>query len=892
MRSVKASLEEAGGRRAPMSAAVTMLPQTHALYFGPSQCARHCFPLFEGEGRASLLAIDDVDAAMGRSGERVVEALRAIAEDDPELRGAVLCSACPTAFLGLDIGALAEGVHRETGLLVAHVEADRMQPGNIPGPMRVDVPGGDRFHVRRALLGMLEQAGSPQGRRRGVLVLSDGPLAPGCDLRDLVLLDGVGWVRSIGGLADFDELLECRGALLAISTSPTWDEAGEYLHGRFGVPFLSATAGYSLEEADGFWDDVDEALAACGSRGQREELLARRARRRSEAEKARSRALAACPRLSLDLSGAVRPFSLVRALEDGGFEVDSAEIPFERVAHREGGEQGAYERLCAERPDLVATIAAGRRPRGGGGSASPGGGATRRREPATLWGYSAVERLMRAIEAAGHEGAGSGEGFVRMQPQAAGAVARPAAADAAEPPRAPAVPGLRRGELPPPSDVNGAQSVLAQAPALAIAIDSRGSVSTFARMVDLSACEADFESVDLPELCYASGDEESFLERMAALYERCSERREAEGRRGLEFVALLGAPVSSLIGVDVKRWARRLEERVGLPVVGVETTGNASFEHGAALAREELALLGRGKREGGGGEASAREDEGGAGMTRRGKTMRKIAIYGKGGIGKSTVAQNLAAALSLSRGRDVLLVGCDPKADSTRLLCHGERRETVLEALRECGGGELDAGELVAKGFAGVRCVEAGGPEPGVGCAGRGVVAAIEALERSSSLPGGADYVLYDVLGDVVCGGFAAPIREGKADEVAIVTSGEYLSLYAANNICKGVARYAEAGGARLSGFVCNCRGVEGELALVEEFAEAVGSRVLGVIPRGGAVQRAELRRQTVMEHEPDSEMAGSYLALAAAVEEGGATTSPAPLSDAELEGLVLSRGE
>ena len=268
--------------------------------------------------------------------------------------------------------------------------------------------------------------------------------------------------------------------------------------------------------------------------------------------------------------------------------------------------------------------------------------------------------------------------------------------------------------------------------------------------------------------------------------------------------------------------------------------------------------------------------------------MRQIAIYGKGGIGKSTVVQNLAAALSAQRGADVFVVGCDPKSDSTRLLLGRMARATVLDVLREVDEDETDASMFVERGFSGIRCVESGGPEPGVGCAGRGIIAAIDQLEHVGAYTPEPDYVFYDVLGDVVCGGFAMPIREGKAQEIYIVVSGELMALYAANNICKGIARYAGSGGARLAGIICNSRNVEREQELVAQFAREVGSQLVAFIPRDPIVQKAEVRRKTVVEYASDSMQTACYLELADAIASNDSRVTPAPLSQERLEELVL----
>ena len=271
--------------------------------------------------------------------------------------------------------------------------------------------------------------------------------------------------------------------------------------------------------------------------------------------------------------------------------------------------------------------------------------------------------------------------------------------------------------------------------------------------------------------------------------------------------------------------------------------------------------------------------------------MRQIAIYGKGGIGKSTTTQNTAAALAES-GANVMIVGCDPKADSTRLILGNLVSKTVLDALRGNDEDDLDLEDFLFEGFHGIKAVESGGPEPGVGCAGRGIVTAINLLESKGAYTRDLDYVLYDVLGDVVCGGFAMPIREGKAEEIYIVCSGEMMSLYAANNICKGIQRYAAAGKTKLGGLICNSRMVDREKELVEEFAEKLGTRLLYFVPRNNVVQRAENRRKTVIEYDPANPQADEYRALARAIAENGQFTVPTPLNNEELETLLIKYSE
>ncbi len=269
--------------------------------------------------------------------------------------------------------------------------------------------------------------------------------------------------------------------------------------------------------------------------------------------------------------------------------------------------------------------------------------------------------------------------------------------------------------------------------------------------------------------------------------------------------------------------------------------------------------------------------------------MKKIAFYGKGGIGKSTTASNVSAALALS-GRRVCQIGCDPKNDSTRLLLGHICKETVLDCVRRAEIEEIAATDLVHTGFHGITCVEAGGPEPGVGCAGRGIIVALQLLEKLKALPE-TDLTLYDVLGDVVCGGFAMPIREGYAEEIYIVSSGELMSLYAANNIAKGIRRFAERGRVRLAGVIGNSRNVPGERALLEEFSQKLQTRLVAFIPRDRIVNVAENHKQTVLEYAPDSAQADVYRALAETIWTNTEFSVPMPLSFEELEMLVGTYG-
>ena len=242
--------------------------------------------------------------------------------------------------------------------------------------------------------------------------------------------------------------------------------------------------------------------------------------------------------------------------------------------------------------------------------------------------------------------------------------------------------------------------------------------------------------------------------------------------------------------------------------------------------------------------------------------MIKIALYGKGGIGKSTTASNLSAALA-EKGYRVMQIGCDPKADSTQNLSGYAKADTVLDALREKGE-NIKLENIVKEGYRGVLCVEAGGPTPGIGCAGRGIITAFEKLEELKAYEKfKPDIVLYDVLGDVVCGGFAMPIRGGYADDVFVVTSGEKMALYAAGNIALAIDNFKNRGYASFSGIILNARNVEHEDQLVEEFAQEVGTEIVAKIPRSSFVQRAEQQRKTVIEAFPHSDMAEEYRKLA-----------------------------
>ncbi|MBD2357337.1 nitrogenase iron protein [Tolypothrix sp. FACHB-123] len=271
-------------------------------------------------------------------------------------------------------------------------------------------------------------------------------------------------------------------------------------------------------------------------------------------------------------------------------------------------------------------------------------------------------------------------------------------------------------------------------------------------------------------------------------------------------------------------------------------------------------------------------------------SIRQIAFYGKGGIGKSTTSQNTLAGLA-EMGERIMIVGCDPKADSTRLMLHSKAQTTILHLAAERGEIEdIELEEVLLPGYLDVKCVESGGPEPGVGCAGRGIITAINFLEENGAYED-LDFVSYDVLGDVVCGGFAMPIREGKAQEIYIVCSGEMMAMYAANNIARGILKYAHSGGVRLGGLICNSRNVDGEVELIEALAARLNTQMIHFVPRDNIVQHAELRRMTVIEYAPDSQQAEEYRILARKIKENTKLTIPTPISMDELEELLVEFG-
>lgn len=263
------------------------------------------------------------------------------------------------------------------------------------------------------------------------------------------------------------------------------------------------------------------------------------------------------------------------------------------------------------------------------------------------------------------------------------------------------------------------------------------------------------------------------------------------------------------------------------------------------------------------------------------KKIKQIAIYGKGGIGKSTTTSNISAALS-EAGYKVMQFGCDPKSDSTNTLRGGKYIPTVLDTLREKN--VVKAQEVIFEGFNGIYCVEAGGPAPGVGCAGRGIITAVQLLKQQKIFNDlDLDFVIYDVLGDVVCGGFAVPIREGIAEHVFTVSSADFMAIYAANNLFKGIQKYSNAGGALLGGVIANSINAPYAREIIDDFVKRTSTQVVEYVPRSVTVTQSELQGKTTIEAVPNSQQAGIYRRLAQKIADHTESKVPSPLEVSEL---------
>jgi len=264
-----------------------------------------------------------------------------------------------------------------------------------------------------------------------------------------------------------------------------------------------------------------------------------------------------------------------------------------------------------------------------------------------------------------------------------------------------------------------------------------------------------------------------------------------------------------------------------------------------------------------------------------GKKLTQIAIYGKGGIGKSTTTSNITAALSKA-GYKVMQFGCDPKSDSTNTLRGGTYIPTVLDTLREKN--VVKASDVIFEGFNGVYCVEAGGPAPGVGCAGRGIITAVQLFKQQKVFEDlDLDYVIYDVLGDVVCGGFAVQIREGIAEHVFTVSSADFMAIYAANNLFKGIQKYSNSGGALLGGVIANSINQPYSKDIIDDFVFQTKTQVIEYVPRSVTVTQSELQGKTTIEAFPDSAQAQVYSRLAEKIANHTVSKAPEPLDSQQL---------
>ena len=395
----------------PMSMGYHLVPYTHVLFFGPAECARHTFPGLVDDARASLLVVDDVRTSLGETEDLIREAVNEIVHMHPDTSAFVLSTACQTPFLGIDLENLCMNLHGETGLYFAHVEANRMSPDNIPGSKRKVVPGGDRYHIRRALVRMLSQASLHDDAPRGIAVLSDEPLDSDNELFALLDLPGIAWVRSLGDCSTFEEFVEFRQAIATIAVAPAWAEPQVWLEENLGIPGIYASTSYSLEEIDGYYAALVELLRSSGiavpEDGEVGRAL-RAARERASGELDRLREELSHTYLDLDVRVIGRPFSLVETLYGYGFHVRSFQPSYECVQHKERDDIPAYERLCKLIPGLDRRFAAKERISEQGGPRStkrakrPGRFIPRKMptfvehvpEEVSWWGYASIRKLV------------------------------------------------------------------------------------------------------------------------------------------------------------------------------------------------------------------------------------------------------------------------------------------------------------------------------------------------------------------------------------------------------------------------------------------------------------------------------------------------------------------
>ena len=417
MRAMPFAFDEFSFTRSAMGVDYHLIPQMHVLFFGPIECARHSFSSLVDDEDASILVVTDVQASLGETERLVADAVSEIVEDDDSIRGFLLCTACQTTFLGIDFDGLCADLHERFGLCFAHLEANRMRAENIPGASRKDIPGGDRYHFRKALFKMLEQREEPAGKR-GILVLSEDPLAGECDLKQLQAVEGVNWVKSVGDLQSFDELLACKDALFAVSTSIVWNETAEYLSSEYGIEALVFPTSYDFDEIDAYYDQLAQAAERELGISAAEVVEGIRVRGRESAREAIERVRALDSELDLDLRLVHRPFSMVEALGRSGFEVVDFMPSRMRMMHKEPDDLPAYERLAAQDPQFAeryASNARGKRVRrsnrarnmGAPGRFVPSDPVSREkhvRGEQSWWGYSSIVELMHELERAAGEG--------------------------------------------------------------------------------------------------------------------------------------------------------------------------------------------------------------------------------------------------------------------------------------------------------------------------------------------------------------------------------------------------------------------------------------------------------------------------------------------------------
>lgn len=417
MRAMPFAFDEFSFTRSAMGVDYHLIPQMHVLFFGPIECARHSFSSLVDDEDASILVVTDVQASLGETERLVADAVSEIVKDDDSIRGFLLCTACQTTFLGIDFDGLCSDLHKRFGLFFAHLEANRMRAENIPGASRKDIPGGDRYHFRKALFKMIEQREGSAGKR-GILVLSEDPLADECDLKQLEAAEGVGWVRSVGDLQSFDELLACKDALFVVSTSIVWNETAEYLSSECGIEALICPTSYDLDEIGVYYKQLVQALERNLGSSAAATVEDVRTRGCENARKAISRVRALDSALDLDLRLVHRPFSMVEALGRSGFEVIDFMPSRMRMMHKEPDDLPAYERLAAQDPQFAERYAGnsrGKRVRrsnrarnmGTPGRFIPSDPVSREkhvRGEQSWWGYSSIVELMRELEDAADKG--------------------------------------------------------------------------------------------------------------------------------------------------------------------------------------------------------------------------------------------------------------------------------------------------------------------------------------------------------------------------------------------------------------------------------------------------------------------------------------------------------